>query len=202
MSTIYRIAAAAAVAAIAAGCAGDPSVNREAELELAPMEKPAVVVGRVSLLDKGEPVVFERASLGDGKMSGAWVEGKRKGCNWVSDGWFGPSASWENCGGSTGTQDMTKSGDIWPLAVGKVETYEVSGQNDKNNSWKTTRRCEVKAAVTVTIQDKQYTSYEVVCKNSWNTYTWYVSPELKRVIKYNRRHKDRGLVTDIVAVLE
>lgn len=202
MSSFFRFAAVAGISAFIAGCASDPTVNREAKVELSPMEKPAKVLGQARWLDKGEPMTQESASLGSGQFSGAWLDGRAKGCSWVNDGWFAPTSSWENCGGSTGTQQMTKSGDIWPLAVGKIESYKVKGQNNKNNNWTTTRNCEVKAAVLVSVQDKQIPSYEVVCKDSWTTQKWYVSPELNRVVKYNRRHKDRGLVADRVLLIE
>lgn len=202
MNRLHHAALIAGVAALTAGCAGDPTVDREAKVELSPMEQPAVLVGQSNWLNKGEPTVMKMASLKDGMIAGTWLEGASKGCSWVNDGWFAPAESFENCRGNSGTQKISKEGDIWPLAVGKTVSYKVTGENDKGNNWKTTRRCEVKDAVMVSIQEKPYAAYEVICKDSWSTAKWYVSPDLKRVIKYNRRHKDRGLESDRVAVLE
>ena len=114
---------------------------------------------------------------------------------------FAPSVSWENCrNGSTGTQEFTKNGNMWPLTVGSSESYNVTGKDQRNN-WTTTRKCEVTSVVMVTLQDKQYPAYEVVCKDSFNKRTWYISPELQRTIKYKKVHHRRGLESDWVAAL-
>ncbi|WP_299614770.1 hypothetical protein [Pelagibius sp.] len=202
MKPLRRISLTVAAVALTAGCAGDPAINREASVELAPMEKPAVLEGKLSWLDKGEPALMEIAMTGEGMVAGAWVEGTRKGCSWVNDSWFAPTLSWKDCEGSTGTQEATKSGDIWPLAVGMAESYKVKGKNAKNETWQTTRRCEVSDMVMVSVQDKQYPSYEVICRDSWSTRTWYISPELKRTLKFKRVHNSRGVQSDMVAILE
>jgi hypothetical protein len=186
---------------VLAACASDESINREAKVELAPMAKPAEHIAEARWMNKGELGANELVSVEGDLVTRRNTEGKTKGCTWTSDGWFSPSVKWENCrNGSTGSHEFTKTGDIWPLEVGKTESYKVSGK-DQNDTWKTTRNCEVKAAVLVSIADKQYPTYEVVCKNDWQTHTWYVSPELQRKIKYKRRHYKRGLESDSVAVL-
>ena len=49
-------------------------------------------------------------------------------------------------------QEYIKSGEIWPLTVGAGEAYQVVGKDDQDNSWTTTRRCEVDGTVLVTVQ--------------------------------------------------
>lgn len=128
------------------------------------------------------------------------VEGREPGCLWTNDGWFAPSSSWKGCDGPDGTQQAVKSGDIWPLEVGKSESYEVKGQDGKD-SWQTTRTCTVKAAVLVTAGEKQLPAYQVVCDDKWQVRTWYVSPEVQQTVRFKRMHKKRGLETDVTLVL-
>src|SRR3546814_1016141 len=82
------------------------------------------------------------------------VEGNEAGCVWVDDGWFAPTSSWKGCTDADGTQEIVKSGDIWPLEIGKTESYKVKGQAGTDN-WQSTHTCTVKAAVLVTVGEKQ-----------------------------------------------
>ncbi|NIA70457.1 hypothetical protein HBA54_17815 [Pelagibius litoralis] len=200
MKTRINLIVLAGCSIVLAACASDESINRETKIELTPMPKPANLIDEARWLDKGEPSLDKIVSIEDGLVARTVLEGKSKGCDYTTDGWFAPAARWLNCNGSTGNHKYTKTGNIWPLAVGKTESYKVEGKDNKN-TWKTTRNCEVAAAVTVSIQDQQYQSYEVVCKDSFNTRTWYVSPQLQRTVKFKRRHHKRGLEVDSVAVL-
>lgn len=204
-STLTAIAVLAGAGLFLAACAVDESIDREASVQLEPMAiLPVPGVGEeFHGLQKGEPETTKVVAMDGDTITLTNTEGPDKGCIWTrktgSDR-FSPSVSWENCGG-TGTQKYTKSGNIWPLTVGNSESYDVTGK-DQKNSWNDTRKCEVKAAVMVSLQDKQYPTYEIVCSDNWSIRSWYVSPELQRSIKYKRVHKRRGVVSDWVAVLQ
>src|SRR3546814_3864502 len=97
------------------------------------------------------------------------VEGNEAGCVWVDDGWFAPTSSWKGCTDADGTQEIVKSGDIWPLEIGKTESYKVKGQAGTDN-WQSTHTCTVKAAVLVRseehtseLQSLMRISYAVFC---------------------------------------
>ncbi|TQV74337.1 hypothetical protein [Denitrobaculum tricleocarpae] len=186
---------------ILSGCATDESIDYETPVELAPMAKvsePSESHGT----NQGKPQMEQRISkegaLETWKVSGGAVDG----CQWTGEGWFSPAVSWKNCrNGSTGSQTVTKSGEIWPLVVGKTVSYDVKGSDQKYN-WTDTRECVVNAAVHVTVETQKIPAYEVVCKDEWNTRTWYVSPDLKRTIKFKKRHKKRGLESHWIADLK
>ena len=199
MRRICILGVAAGSAMLLAACAGDPTVNREAQVELAPMAKPAPTAP-LPYMDGDTKVMTELVSLQDDLATYKMIGGKDDGCSYSNKDWFGPSLTYENCGGESGSQQYTKDGDIWPLAVGKTEKYAVKGSNGKD-TWETTRRCEVRSTVAVVIGEKQLPSYEVVCTDKWNTRTWYVSPELGQTVKYKRYSNSRGVVADHVAVL-
>lgn len=205
---ILTAVAVLAGALFLAACATDESINREASVQLEPLA--GLPEGSIDQeyhgLQKGEPATTKIMAVDSNFVTMMITEGPKKGCSWtrnVGQDRFAPSVSWENCGrsgDSTGTQEFTKSGNIWPLTVGSSESYKLTGKDQKNN-WSTTRNCEVKAAVLVSIQDKQYPTFEVVCKDKWSKRIWYVSPELQRPIKYKRVHNKRGVISDWVAVL-
>lgn len=187
------------IALALAACAGDPTINREAETMLEPMPKPAAP-NEITWAGTGINGVQKVLSV-DGEMV-TWqrTEGENAGCQWTDDGWFAPSSTWSGCRSSDGQQEFTKTGNIWPLEVGKSEVYEVKGQND-SDSWQTTRNCTVKSAVLVTVGEKELPAYEVACEDKWTVQTWYVSPELKMPVRYKNWHKTRGLRSDVTAVL-
>jgi hypothetical protein len=182
-------------------CAGDPLVNREVAVNLEPMAKPASLPAEVAWAGKGGGTYKLVESQGD-KVT--WVrlsEGEEE-CIWSNDGWFSPTWEWKGCGGDGGDghQEASKEGDIWPLQVGKMETYQVQGKDEKY-TWQTTRTCEVKDAVMLTVAESQHPTYEVVCADKYSTRTWYISPEMGQVLRYKRVHNKRGVVEDITAEL-
>lgn len=197
MSIRYFILGAAAL--LLAGCAGDPTIDREAAVSLEPMAKPASLPAEMKWSGMGAGHDKLVSSEG-GVVTWTQVEGKEAGCVWVDDGWFGPSTNWKGCAGADGTQEIVKSGDIWPLEIGKTESYEVKGQ-DGTDSWQTTQTCTVKAAVLVTVGEKQLPAYEVVCDDSWRTRTYYVSPDLQQTVRFKNYHKRRGMLADVTLVL-
>lgn len=182
-------------------CATDDSIDYETPLDLAPMAKvaePSEVRGTNHGKPQLEEMVAKEGSLETWKISGGVLDG----CRWTGEGWFSPALNWENCrNGSTGSQTVTKSGEIWPLEIGKSVSYDTTGADQKYN-WRNTRDCEVTAAVHVKLETQKIPAYEVVCKDKWNTRTWYVSPALKRTIKYKKKHRSRGLDDDWIAELK
>lgn len=200
MHRIIVFAATAGSVALLAACAGDPTLNREAKVELEPMAKP-LPVSSLPYMEGDTKVMTELISVQGDLATYKTIGGRDDGCSYVNKDWFGPSVTFENCGGETGSQEYTKEGDIWPLEVGKTETYAVKGSNG-DSTWQTTRKCEVKDTVMVVLGDKQLPTYEVVCTDKWNTRAWYVSPDLGQAIKYKRYKKDGALVADYVSVVE
>ncbi|HEY9537885.1 MAG TPA: hypothetical protein VIS03_09860 [Kiloniellaceae bacterium] len=193
-----RCAILSAAAILLAGCAGDPTIDREAAVTLEPMAKPASLPTELAWSGLGggsEKLV----SMENGVATWTQVEGNEAGCVWVDDGWFAPTSSWKGCTDADGTQEIVKSGDIWPLEIGKTESYKVKGQAGTDN-WQSTHTCTVKAAVLVTVGEKQLPAYEVVCDDRWRVRTFYVSPELQRLVRYKNYHKKRGMQTDVSLV--
>lgn len=200
MFKTLSLAACAAAVALLSACASDPTLNREAKVELTPMAKPAPVTSLPHIAGDAK-VINELVSMDGDLVTYKQIGGNNDGCSWVEKDPFGPSLSWESCGETNGTQEYTKEGDIWPLEVGKTESYAVKGTNG-TDSWQTTRRCEVKSTVMVVLGEKQVPTYEVICTDKWNTRTWYMSPELGQAVKYKRYNNSRGVVANTVAVLE
>lgn len=183
-----------------AACASDPTIDREAAVTLEPMAKPASLPAESTWTGKGAGVIKLVANDG-GKVSWAWASGSDEGCSWTDDGWFSPGTQWTNCNGGSGTQQISKEGDIWPLQIGSREVYDVQGKNNNNNTWETTRTCEVEDAVMIAIGERQLAAYEVVCTDSNSVRTWYVSPELQRVVRFRRVRQGRGVLWDITLQL-
>jgi hypothetical protein len=205
MKRTLRLSLSAFCALALAACAGDPSINREAAVELAPMARPqaANLPKEVQGLNKGEAFTQKLIDIKGETITQMISDGAGAGCSWTADGWFAPAVNYSDCGGFTGSQEIQKTGDIWPLEVGKTESYQVNGKSsDGQETWQTTRNCEVKSAVLVSLEDRQLPTYEVVCTDKWNTRTWYVSPELGQPVKYKRYSNSRGLLDDISLKLQ
>lgn len=110
------------------------------------------------------------------------------GCKWASlvHG-FAPSSSWENCSGSTGTQTITKvKGSPWPLKAKTKFKYYFRGKNAKEESWTGQRTCKVKGQVRVKVPAGEYDTFKLVCKDKWNSRTWWISPELGSTVAWKR----------------
>lgn len=201
MKKIMPILTLASVSLVVAACAGDPLVNREAAVALEPMAKPVSLPQEVSWTGNGAGVDKLVSNDGD-KVSWMRVAGDEEGCTWSNDGWFSPTWEWKDCGGSggDGQQQATKEGNIWPLKIGNKEVYEITGKNEKYE-WQVTRTCEVKDAVLLTVAEAQHPTYEVVCSDKYAVRTWYISPELSKVIRYKRVNRKRGVLEDVTAQL-
>ena len=153
---------------------------------LAPMQKPnrlpegAVIHG----VRNGTPSAIEVV-----KVDGNLTVGKRGDCvfnhDW-SHGYFAPEVSWENCNGRSGRHIFHgKSGNIWPLQVGKSETYRATGKT--RNTWPAARTCEVEDQVRIKTHIGTHDTFKVVCRTKWATRTSYVSPKIGRTVKSTKR---------------
>ncbi len=202
MQRLIRTLVPAAAGLVLGACAmTDESIDRQADVDLAPMPRPAEPLARSRGTNKGKPEAMRLLSVDGARLTYAITEGPDQGCEWTGHGWFAPATAWRDCGGSTGTQEIVRHGDIWPLRVGSGESYAVSGKDAAGERWQTTRECKVEAAVSVAIGEQRLPVYEVVCRDSWNTRTWYVSPLLQQAVKFRRWHHRRGLESDFVATL-
>jgi len=154
---------------------------------LAPMQKPsptpkgAVIHG----IRNGTPT-STRVVKFDGKIR---VLERANGCVYTRDlthGYFAPTASWENCNGSSGhTIFHGKSGNIWPLQVGKSVKYRATGRT--GSAWGATRTCKVEDQVRIKTHTGTHDTFKVVCRSEWATRVSYMSPKLGRAVKYSQR---------------
>ncbi len=176
----------------AAGLAACATVEEQSPIaELSAVDQPEWQVGYT--------LVQKDVQTGE---EGGWtilaVEGDRitaqstRGCRWVnSTDWFAPTLEWENCGGFTGSREITeREGAIWPLQVGNRAKYEFINSDGRRG----TRRCEVDSTVNISVAEELIDAYKVVCRQDKRTRTWYWSPE-RGEVKYTNVHADRG-VTD------
>lgn len=120
------------------------------------------------------------------------------GCTYTqtNDNTFAPSVKFEGCSGNTGTQTIqSKSGELFPLKVGNTASWQITGQGD-GNTWKTTRRCEVMETVSLTVPAGNFDAFNVICRDSWNTRTYFYAPEVGANVAFVRMHKNRGKQAD------
>lgn len=98
------------------------------------------------------------------------------GCTWKRDfTGYRPNPEWNNCGGSSGTQTSRRtSGSIFPLAVGKTETWDYSGTNSNGDAWESTRDCKVEGEVSVTVPAGTFDTYHVRCEDRWWVREWFI----------------------------
>jgi hypothetical protein len=144
--------------------------------------------------DRGERTTWEKTA--DTSQGSVWTGSN--GCTYTAtnDNPFAPSVKFEGCSGNTGTQTIqTKSGEIFPLQVGKTVSWKITGQHTRD-SWETTRRCEVVETVSLTVPAGTYDAFHVVCRDSWNTHTFFYAPEIGANVAYLRMHKKRGVQRD------
>ena len=171
----------------------------DAKVSLPPMAKPAAkpVGYKWIALKNGEDEhvvtkIAEKGSLETWKNS--------TGCSYTrpTGEIFASSVKWSFCGGSDGTQDIKVEGVIWPLEVGRKWSEEISGLSDRGRSWSKTNTCTVEAQVRVKVKVGEFDTYKVVCKDTWNTRTKYVSPVPSVTVYYVREHSSRGGTYELV----
>lgn len=108
---------------------------------------------------------------------------------------YAPGPSWKNCSGSSGTQQITRTGSIFPMTVGATESWKVSGRNTKGDTWDTTRFCEVKGTARVTVPAGSFDTYYVMCQDDWRVREWWYAPKLGYSALSRNRHKTRAETT-------
>lgn len=160
--------------------------------QLAPMQKPNYQVGFKRTYREDGKTQTSDELLETIKVKGvpaySWADSK--GCKWhTGTDLFSPSSWWESCEPWTdGTQTYKAKGEAWPLKVGHEWKYRVKG-SDANESWQTTRKCSVKEAVRVRTSMGEFDTFKVLCDDSWNRRTWYMSPELNAFVYFTRQKK-------------
>ncbi|MDJ0684066.1 MAG: hypothetical protein QNJ84_05165 [Alphaproteobacteria bacterium] len=117
------------------------------------------------------------------------------GCSWWIAESFTPAARWENCGGGSGTYDITQEGAIWPLAMQSTVRFDLKGANSKGNTWTRNHRCTVEAASNVTVPSGSYDAYKVVCADERTVRTSYYAPGVGTVA-YSRVNIGSGLAEE------
>ena len=117
-----------------------------------------------------------------------------EGCKWTTvAGGFAPSTKWSNCDGSSGTQEVTREGNIFPLTVGATETWRATGSDTRGYSWDDAERvCTVTETARVTVPAGTFDTYHVRCEDPWRVRNWYIASELGRPVLYTRSHKRRA----------
>ncbi len=181
---------------LAAGLADTPRAwafkEKKVSKTLPSMPKPTYNVG------------YKWHYIEDGKKEGVWVvtatgngtiSWRGGDCTWtVPDRGFAPSRKWDHCGNPSGTQKARfKGGNIWPLRVGNKFSYSFKGRRTRGGgkSWSGVRECKVKKQVRIETVSGEYDTYKVVCEDRWNTHTWWLSPELKAVVRYRRERLNK-----------
>ena len=163
--------------AIVAVCQSTKVEATPVKAELAPAEAPTFTVGsKMTWREEGEDDLTSEIVSVDGNKVTIQVD---NGCNstFTSDG-FNLWTRWENCGGNTGSSRFERPGGIFPLEVGKKETYKTRGKNDKGHTWSSTWTCRVTETANVTVPAGNFDTYRVVCKDKWRRKDYYFAPEL------------------------
>ena len=173
--------AAVAVAIIVSGCQTTSVQQVAVKADLPPAQPPIHEVGKRTVwrMKDGSEITYETIDIDDTTTTGRGSDG----CifSYMKDG-FGPSTRWENCSGSTGTQRLSRSGNMYPLQVGNTESWKYTGKNTKGDSWSGTRECEVKGTAHVTVPAGNFDTYHVVCKEKNRLREWHYSPKLRRTV--------------------
>ncbi len=167
------------------GCTLYPHVDEyPVSQPLQPMPEPDWDVGTTwYFLEKWRPVDYgreywERIEAHRGERH---VTADSIGCTMTRSDWFEPAVHSLGCyrGGVGVKREVTRTGDPWPLEVGKSWQYTTSGVNSRGYRWK--RRdywCLVEAQVRVVIPAGGFDTFKVVCESRRWKGTWYVAPSL------------------------
>src|SRR5207245_2347058 len=112
--------------------------------QLAPMPQPDFKVGsKETGLVNGREVTTTLVSEDANARSWSRTDGCTATTPKVG---FGPALKWNNCYGTSGTATVTLQGEVWPLTVGKMWSYNYGGFDGQYN-FNGTRSCEVKGTV-------------------------------------------------------
>ncbi|WP_417810545.1 hypothetical protein [Thalassospira alkalitolerans] len=181
-----------------AACQTNSNVIRNSQVSLLSLAKPDLAVGDTyAYYRNGDKETLTVTAKSPNGFAFEITEGSAAGCTSEGLGFMSPDVKWADCDGSSGTQTVVKKGDIWPLKVGTMESFDIEGTDGKD-TWSTTRDCIVAGTAMVTVGAKTIPTYEVVCTDGSSTRSWFYSPDNKWPIKYTKVHKKRGLVEDNV----
>lgn len=117
------------------------------------------------------------------------------GCSWTEPvNFLGPALAWDDCGRQSGSQHIDgTTGAIWPLQVGKTQSWSTSGTDEEGRTWQATYRCVVISAEQIDVAAGTFDTYKVTCEDLWITETRYYAPSLSDTVLYIRIDKSRGL---------
>lgn len=198
-----------AVFAVLSGCAITTTVTENAPLaQLEPMEKPGRVEGtRVVQIDKlkGEERHYDILSIND---DGTYAGVNQNGCEWVGSGELvAPAVSWGSCGGSgewsSGEhRNLTKVGELWPLAKGNKVAFTYQQVNSRGEvKPKTKRSCKVNGQVNIDTALGNMDAFKVTCvrrKDTWSkTRVYYFNPDYAYAVKFVESSSGNGIERDV-----
>lgn len=116
------------------------------------------------------------------------------GCKYTQTDFFSPSLEWENCVPySSGTQQVTTQGTLWPLQVGNSVSYDIVGKDD-SNQWQNKRECRVTAEEKITLESTDYDAFKIVCTDKYNQRVFYFSASQDQPIWYKKISNKNGKV--------
>ena len=178
-----------------ADAVGPYGLELKKQPELAPMPKPEREIGYKWVgLKNGKP--YWRTLVSETAETLAWETSE--GCSFTNSGktTFGlgdPWLKWSGCSPwADGTQTFSLDGEIWPLEVGKKWRYSLSGSNVRGDSWSAERTCEIPGTARIATGIGVHDTYKVVCKDPWNTGTYYMSPALETIVYSEWYNRPRG----------
>jgi len=197
------------IASVLSACVSTAPLVEEIAVvsELPPMEKPGInPKTRVVEFDNrnGNERYYDILALdSNGNHNGE----NNDGCKWLNSGdHVSPALSWDDCStdpewNSGKNINQKKTGEIWPLAVGKKVTYSYTQVNAQGqNKGSTSRKCEVVEQVNITTALGNMDTYKVSCfrrKGDWSkTRIFYFSPEHEYAVKYLERSSSEGVERD------
>ena len=173
------------------------------KVKMEPAPEPSVIVAgtKIKWLKNGEDYWTETLTVEGGLATGidsTGCEFSYKTLTWA------PSLSWKNCGGNTGSHNITREkGSPWPMKVKTKFSFNFRGSNDKGQTWKGYRKCKVKSSVRVKVPAGEFDTYKIKCSVDWETRTYWYAPELEQSVAVERKHKSnksRNYVNELVEI--
>lgn len=190
MKSMIQCAGAVLLLALAA-CQTTQVETAPVSQTMEPMEYRQLVEGEVFQWQQADGDIRETEVLA--VSDGMATLRDSDGCTWTQrTGGFPPSTEWSNCQDSSGSHDLTREGNIFPLTVGATETWRFTGRNNRGDTWEGERVCNVTEAVQVTVPAGTFDTYHVVCNDPWRVREWYIASETQRPVLYKRQHKQRA----------
>ena len=181
--------------------------EKASTIELAPAEPVILAKGEMVKLKylKGEDEVVVTVT-GEGNNIHKWMDSD--GCYGESLALeeFAPSLNWNKCGTDknwhTGTAKIeNKEGELWPLQVGNKASYHILYEGHTGHSNKKVRKCEVESTANISVIDKNYDTYKIVCTDKRNIRTFYYAPSVENVVLRIKYLKKKG-TSEVAKLLE